>query len=149
MVWKCMVFKRWKSKMMSSYFKRMFLFFQICLIMYHEFYADQNFLGTERHCFSWRGRWHSTMSTTSYKWLVSKWKMVLGKNLHFQSFHVPMKRVDWNKYFSLLIMITLLKAVAKNYVNRRENILIIIFWNFYCWVTWDNTKINTSNALNS
>ena len=60
-----------------------------------------------------------------------------------------MKRVDWNKYFSLLIMISFLRAVPKNYVIWRGNIPAIIFQNFYCWVTWDNTKLNTSNALHS
>ena len=37
--------------MTSSYFKRVFLFFQICQLMYHEFDVDQNFLGTAVYCF--------------------------------------------------------------------------------------------------
>ena len=80
---------------------------------------------------------------------VSKRRTALGTNLHFQRFHIPMKRVDWNKYFSLLIMISFLRAVAKNYVNWRGRIPAIIFQSFYCRVTWENIKRNTSNALNS
>ena len=57
----------------------------------------------------------------------------IGTNLHFQRFHVLMKRVDWNKY--LLIMIRFLRAVAKSYENWRGDILTIIFQSFYYRVT--------------
>ena len=46
-------------------------------------------------------------------------------------------------------MISFLRAVTETYVNWRGNIPTIIFQNFYCQVTWDNAKPNTSNALNS
>ena len=60
-----------------------------------------------------------------------------------------MKRVDWNKYFSFLIMVSFLRAVAKSYVTWRRNIPSIILQNLYCRVTWDNTQQNSCNALNS